>query len=121
MRVVFGLLSLALCAGVSAQSLTLYDEQLRNGFLDYNYAPHDLANTSPSPVRTGTFSIRFDASSYNGIQFVAPGVHRRITDYQSLRFWVHGGTTGGQQLALIFSIDGFNDDDLFSLTYLDVT
>jgi hypothetical protein len=121
MRAVAGVLLFAVGAAAPAAPLTLYDDQLRNGFVNGSYFDGEYDFASTAQAHTGTRSIRFDPGGYNGLILLQPTVDYRSTDYQALRFWVHGGTTGGQQLALIMQIDGLADPREYALSYLDVT
>src|SRR5687767_6878735 len=117
MRTVAFLALLGFSTGAAAQ-LTTYADPLRTGFGDFSYAPPDLANTNPV-FGGSTSSIPSDPGVYNGIQFLDTDTHYRYADYQELRFHVHGGATGGQDIVVSIQIDGFANGDEFALTYLD--
>ncbi len=93
-----GLLLLAIIAATDAgaTSLDVYADALANGFSDQSWAngaDYDLANTAP--VHGGSDSIRFTPDVWGGLQFVANGSEFNFIDYQSLSFWVHGGSGAG--------------------------
>ncbi len=95
----------ALGAGSARADLLIYDDALRNGFEDWSWGGGgDFANTSP--VHAGSRSIRFAGSNYNAISMARPGAALGFTAYPELRFWIHGGASGGQQLNLILENDG---------------
>ena len=93
-----GLLLLAIIAAndAGATSLDVYADALANGFSDQSWAngaDYDLSNTAP--VHGGSDSIRFTPDVWGGLQFVANGSEFNFIDYQSLSFWVHGGSGAG--------------------------
>lgn len=47
------------------ETLIVYDSTLENGFEDYSWAARDFSN--PSPVHSGTASIRVDAHQYEAL------------------------------------------------------
>lgn len=89
-----------------AQNLVWYADAPRAGLQDWSWATHDLANTTP--VHGGTRSISMEPDHWGGVYLVNQAEKHRFTDYRSLTLWVHGGSTGGQQLLLYLTFDGFN-------------
>jgi hypothetical protein len=80
--------------------LLVYDDALQNSFQDWSWAPHSLVNTSPVYSGTQSISVSY-AADFDGVWFVKdPGPAFDLTDYVSLQFAVHGGSTGGQQLSI---------------------
>ncbi len=79
-------------------SLTVYADNLVNGFQDWGWAPHDYAN--PSPVHSGnnSVSVTISDTTYQGLQMVRSAFDS--TPYSSVSFWLHGGASGGQQLQI---------------------
>jgi hypothetical protein len=93
----FALLAFALAAPhARAQALVLYDDAPRAGLQDYSWTTHNLNNTTP--VHAGTRSISMEPDNFGGVYLTDLNLTWRMTDYVSLTFWVHGGTSGGQQL-----------------------
>ncbi|HEY0230222.1 MAG TPA: hypothetical protein VGC55_03125, partial [Dokdonella sp.] len=43
---------------------------------------------------------------YNAVSFFQPGAPFAFADHPALRFWIHGGDTGGQQLTLFLQNSG---------------
>ena len=81
----------------AATALVVYDNALENGFNDRSWSTtYSLTNTNP--VHSGTKSISFAASGYEGLQFVADNIEFNVIDYQSATFWIDGGSAGGQSL-----------------------
>lgn len=94
-------LSTALWVGLiqsPAQSpLTVYTDNLVNGFQDWGWATHNYANTSP--VHSGNNSVSVTiASAWQGLQIVHSAFDS--TPYGSVSFWINGGASGGQRLQL---------------------
>ncbi|WP_300615502.1 hypothetical protein [Dokdonella sp.] len=84
--------------------LVVYDDALRNAFQDYSYGGgSDFAN--PAPVHAGTRSIRLTGNAYNAVSFFHAGAFS-FAQYAGLRFWVHGGSAGGQRLTLALQNGG---------------
>lgn len=93
------MISLVLWAGfysaVHAQdNLPIYTDNLVNGFQDWSWGTHNLANTSP--VHSGSDSISANFVAWNGgLSFEHPDFDG--TTYSNLTFWANGGA-GGQIL-----------------------
>jgi hypothetical protein len=115
-----GWLALLVWSGVNATSLTLYDDALRSSFADASWAnsgDYNLANTTPKYGASGD-SIKFVARNWGGLQFVANGVEYNLADYQSLTFYINGGSAGGQSLQL-YVCDNYNAvSGVYALTSL---
>jgi hypothetical protein len=87
-------------ASVQAQALTAYDDALQNGFGDWSYGGgSNFANTTP--VHGGTKSISLAGNAFNAVSLTHESGPLSTSDYPVLHFWIHGGTTGGQALALM--------------------
>jgi alpha-L-arabinofuranosidase len=97
---------------LSAQaSLPVYTDHLVNGFQDWSWAAHNLANAAP--VHSGTNSI--SVTSSGGISFHQTDFNTAI--YSNLTFWANGGTSGGQVLQVYASLDT-NDQPATTLATL---
>ncbi|HET7843552.1 MAG TPA: glycoside hydrolase family 44 protein, partial [Xanthomonadales bacterium] len=110
---------LAATSPLAAAPLVFYADAPRAGLNDYSWATHTLANASP--VHAGSFSIRFEPDFYGGIYLVDENTPYRFADYAALRFWVHGGTTGGQRLQLFLTRSGLNVAELDVAQFATVT
>jgi Glycoside hydrolase family 44 len=93
---------------LSAQvpALDLYADALHPAFQNWswaNAADYSLANTAP--VQAGSASIRFLPRSWGGLLFADVSNSYDAANYQSLTFWIHGGSSGGQNLRLAL-LDG---------------
>ncbi|HYI07959.1 MAG TPA: fibronectin type III domain-containing protein [Thermoanaerobaculia bacterium] len=100
-----GLFIFLLLAATSLQAqLTVYDDALQNGYLDYSYGGGDDF-VNPAPVHSGTYSIAFTGNNFNALSFARPAPDVSSGDYGTIRFWVHGGAAGGQQLRIYLQLD----------------
>jgi peptidoglycan/xylan/chitin deacetylase (PgdA/CDA1 family) len=75
-------------------AVVIYDDALRNGYLDYSWAVHQLAQSAV--VRTGGSAISFEPDGWGALYLAGPQVTlaaNTVTD-----FWVHGGAAGGQNV-----------------------
>lgn len=100
----FALVVPALLVAPSARAqLAVYTDSLQNGFADWSWGTHSLAQTAV--VRTGTAAISFEPDGWAGLFF-----HRDAgftgTDYEALELWVRGAGAGGQQLTVAILVDG---------------
>jgi len=70
---------------------------------DWSWAQRDMRNTSP--VRSHQYSIRVNLLPWTAVRF-----HHRwgvdSTGFSHLEFWVHGGSTGGQQFSIMAAVNG---------------
>jgi peptidoglycan/xylan/chitin deacetylase (PgdA/CDA1 family) len=76
--------------------LNIYTDNLTNGFSDYSYTPHSIAQSTL--VHSGTSAISFEPDTYGALLFHASPIS--TSTYSDLEFWVNGGTSGGQQIVL---------------------
>jgi hypothetical protein len=77
--------------------MAIYQDSLVNGWNNWSWASVDTANTTP--VHTGSSSIAVTADAFEALYLQHAALP---TDaYQSLKFWIHGGATGGQTLNVV--------------------
>jgi hypothetical protein len=102
---VLNVLLLAVSVQAAHAQLVVYDDAVGTGFEDWSYGGgSDFANTTP--VHGGTYSIALSGNAWNAVSFHhAPGA-LATADWPLLKLWVHGGSTGGQQLQLIVQHEG---------------
>ncbi|MCX7866098.1 MAG: hypothetical protein N2438_03090 [Limisphaera sp.] len=83
--------------------LWIYTDRLVNGFADWSWIDRDLFETGV--VHRGTAAIRAtgNAAQWPGLSFRRDPFDARL--YESLVFWAHGGTTGGQRLQVLAEDD----------------
>jgi len=80
----------------------VYGETLADGYRNYSWHDKDFANTEQA--HGGSVSIKFDPSGWDGVWLSHDGKFD-VEQYYGLRFWIHGGSTGGQKL-LVHAYDG---------------
>lgn len=98
-------LSFVAAGSSQAQTLTIYDEALQNSFSDFSFGGgSNFASTAEA--HDGTKSISFVGNSYNAVSFARPTPDTSTATYPVLRFWIHGGAAGNQQLRLYLQRDG---------------
>jgi hypothetical protein len=77
--------------------MSIYQEGLANGWNNWSWADVDTANTGT--VHTGSSALAVTADAFEALYLqhaqVATGA------FQSLHFWINGGSTGGQTLNVI--------------------
>ncbi|MFO1517823.1 MAG: hypothetical protein U1F22_12955 [Lysobacterales bacterium] len=97
-----GMLLLLACARAAATDVVVYDDALQSGWQDYSYGGgSNFASTAQA--HGGSQSIAFTggggAGAYNAVSLYHPADYTTAA-YPTLHFWVHGGSSGGQQLYL---------------------
>lgn len=102
-------------SSLASASLPIYADALQSGFTDQSWGTRNLGATSP--VHTGSKAISFEPDSWNGLQLQAATAFR-ATDYSSLVFWVHGGSTGGQRVRVILRQNSNTDRRLLLNSFL---
>jgi len=90
-----------------AQDVSIYDDVLQNGFLNYSYGgqPGDIDFGSTAQAHGGAKSIAFTGNAYNAISFAHTTQAFSTASHPTLRLWVHGGASGGQQLRLFLQLN----------------
>jgi hypothetical protein len=87
----------------AAPDLPIYTDALDPAWQDWSYgSPAPTLNFSnSSPVHGGSASIAVTyLSGWSGLQLGYHGATLDVSAYDTLRFWVHGGSTGGQAIQL---------------------
>ncbi|GAB4108714.1 MAG: hypothetical protein OHK0022_60600 [Roseiflexaceae bacterium] len=83
-------------AGVLAASQAVYDDALTAGWQNFSWATVNMA--ADSPVQAGTKSIAVTFGAWQGLYLGHAGMS--TTGYTNVRFFIHGGSAGGQKLQL---------------------
>lgn len=96
-------LGCALAASGLAQDVTIYDDQLRNGWQDWGWTSYDLSYGGD--VHSGTAAIRMEPDNWAAL-YLHDDTSYDFDDYLELRFWVKGEGTGGQQLRVVLLSGG---------------
>lgn len=82
-------------------SKNVYTDQLASGWRDFSWGTVDLGNTDP--VHSGAKSIEVSLAGFTGLYLYYPGYFPN--GYNYIKFFVHGGTSGGQQLDVYLKFD----------------
>ncbi len=73
----------------------IYSDALLNGWSNWSWdLTPNLANTTPLHGGTKSVSVTYTVA-WSGLQFGRNNAFS-VSQYNTLRFWVHGGTSGGQ-------------------------
>jgi len=73
----------------------VYEESLAAGF--HNYSWHEKDFASVEQARGGSRSIKFEPDGWDGV-WISGESKKFVEDYYGIRFWIHGGNAGGQEL-----------------------
>lgn len=85
------------------EGVYLYDDRLADFVTDYSWGEASLEESEVR--RTGTRSIRFTPDGDEALYLYSSQL-LTVNDYEKLRFWVHGGETGGQSVTLVLTAGG---------------
>ena len=80
---------------------TIYDDSLAAGWLNWSWATTDLAVSSP--VHSGSHSIGVTFGAWQG--FFLHNAAVDTTGTTTLRFYEHGGATGGQKMNVYMNLE----------------
>jgi hypothetical protein len=87
----------AACAGTAMRAeAAIYTDSLAPGWDNWSWAAVDLA--AAAPVHSGSRSIAVTYGAWEGLYLHHPQIF--TTGYTHLRFFIHGGISGGQELSL---------------------
>jgi hypothetical protein len=87
------------------QTLPIYTDALAVGWGDWSWGGLTADLASPDPVYSGTVAIAVTyTGGWSGLQF-GRDTPLDVSAYDTLRFYVHGGTAGGQQIAVYIGND----------------
>ncbi|MCP3101902.1 polysaccharide deacetylase family protein [Myxococcus sp. K15C18031901] len=81
----------------ASEGTPVYEDGLTSGFADWSWADHSLDEAVT--VHAGSSAIRFEPDGWSGLLFHHSGID--LSQYQAIELWVHGGTTGGQQIRVV--------------------
>ena len=99
-RLVLALLCLPLAGLLPAQSVPVFSDSLQSGFADYSFGAPAPNFANPAPVQSGAASIAFTGNDFNAIGMANINVDYSTVAYPTIRLYVHGGASGGQQLRI---------------------
>jgi hypothetical protein len=94
----------ATAPGVAQDNLPIYTDNLVNGFQNWGWATVNLTNSSP--VYSGVYSISVTDGGSQTVVFEHSDFN--TSPYQSLSFWINGGSGGAQKLIVWGMLDGTN-------------
>jgi glycosyl hydrolase family 44 len=97
------LFSQAAAPVLAASSLTVYDDQLENGFDNWSWAANNLGQSAV--VHSGRSAISFEPDGWSGF-FLHRDAGIDTAVYDALELWIDGGAAGGQTLSIAFVIGG---------------
>lgn len=102
MKKVCFILAIALAALGFADS-SVYSDQIDNSWQNWSWAPVNFSNTTP--VHAGTRSVSVTPNGAGQAVYLHHNA-MSTTGFQTLSFWIHGGSVGGQQLQVQATING---------------
>ncbi|HEX5750387.1 MAG TPA: polysaccharide deacetylase family protein [Archangium sp.] len=85
--------------GDTSGNATVYDDAPGDGFADWSYATHNLADRTV--VHSGLTSISAELDGWNAL-FLHHNTGLAANQFSALELWVNGGTSGGQGVRLVF-------------------
>jgi len=85
----------------AATDLPVYADTLATGWQDwpYNSATRNYANASPVHAGSASIAVTY-TGGWSGLQIGYHGENLDVSAYDTFRFWIHGGSTGGQTIVL---------------------
>ena len=85
----------------AAADISVYADSLASGWQDWSYGSRtvNLANTNPLHGGTQSIAVAY-TGGWSGLQFGFHNESLDISAYDTLRFWIHGGSVGGQNIQL---------------------
>jgi hypothetical protein len=92
-------------------TLSIYTDALAGGWDNWSWdSTINLSNSAPVHGGTASISVKFDAA-WAGLYLHANAVS--TSGYETLRFWIHGGSSGMRHLRVVANGD---DTDVYALT-----
>jgi hypothetical protein len=88
-------------SGQAIADLPVYTDAMASGWQDWSYSGITTNYASAGYVHGGSASISVTyTGGWSGLQVGYHGANLDISAYDTLRFWIHGGSTGGQTILL---------------------
>jgi len=86
----------------AAQDMVVYDDAMQNGWTDsWSWGAYDLADTAY--VHAGIYSLSCCDTTWEGFYpHLDGGVSGAV--YDGLEFWIHGGSSTGQPIQIVFRL-----------------
>jgi hypothetical protein len=83
-----------------AADLSIYGDSLSPGWADWSWgSTRNFAATSPA--KSGTHSLAVTITAGWGALYLHSSQSIDLNEYDTLRFWIHGGTSGGQNIRVV--------------------
>jgi hypothetical protein len=87
---------------LTAAGVTLYGDALASGWEDWSWGGQSHSYANPSPVHTGSASIRVQfTGGWSAVQIGTNATPPTTTTNNTLEFWINGGPTGGQSVQVV--------------------
>jgi len=83
-----------------AQDQIIYGDALASGYQNWSWATVNLNVQAPNPVHSGTASISMEPDAFEGL-YIHANAAISPANHTDLRFFVHGGTSGNQNVSLV--------------------
>ncbi len=97
--VLIGATSSLVTPAQAATSLPVYSDALATGWQNWSYGgiKTSFANTTPKHGGKKSLAVTY-TGGWSGLQIGYHGANLDVSAYDTLRFWIHGGTKGGQKI-----------------------
>ena len=86
----------------AAANLLIYGDALSTGWEDWSWGA-SVDHQATNPVREGTQSIAVEITAAWGALYLHNNTPVNLAGYDRLRFWIHGGSVGGQDLRVVIN------------------
>ncbi|MCR8630003.1 glycoside hydrolase family 44 protein [Paenibacillus radicis (ex Xue et al. 2023)] len=86
------------------EQTVVYDDALNQGFLHFGSPLISKLNDSTT-VHSGVYSVSLIPDEWEGLYLYKDRV-LNTNEFTTLEFWIHGGTSGGQQLDMVIQAGG---------------
>ncbi|MCC7362136.1 MAG: hypothetical protein IT317_21810 [Anaerolineales bacterium] len=97
---------------LAAAGHTLYADALAGGWNDWSWDPITRDLTAAAPVHSGAHAIAVTyTGGWGGLKLAYPA-ELNAAAYDTLRFWVHGGPSGGQQVTVMLEGTGGSQEQV---------
>ncbi len=89
---------------LAAADLPVYTDDLVNGWVQWPWdgATINLGNAAPVYSGTASIAVTYD-QGWSGFIIGYHGDYLDVSDYDTLRFWIHGGGSGGYPITVQYS------------------
>lgn len=90
----------AIPSSLAAADLAIYTDALASGWQDWSWDAN-VNRSSTSPVYSGSQAIAVQFTAAWGGLYLHSSGGVDLANYDRLRFWIHGGSAGGQHLRVV--------------------